>query len=234
MIILALIPIGMKRIFPLPRLIQWMLWTGLIFLAMLTLMRIGFFNFFNQQGYTFSSIGDALFLGLRFDLRVVAIILLCMLVIGNIPLLHPFRTQTGKRFWLALLGMVSLVMVVVYTIDFAHYSYLSQRLNASVLSYLHDFRISLGMVWESYPVLWLILGILLLTALLIWLLRLTHARTTRTKAVPARNHAILSFIFSFIVLGLVIFGKAGQYPLRWSDAFSLGSDYKANLALNPF
>ncbi len=30
------------------------------------------------------------------------------------------------------------------------------------------------------------------------------------------------------------FGRVGQYPLRWSDAFSLGDDFKGNAALNPF
>jgi phosphoglycerol transferase MdoB-like AlkP superfamily enzyme len=37
-----------------------------------------------------------------------------------------------------------------------------------------------------------------------------------------------------LVFGFGIFGKLDQFPLRWSDAFALGNDYKANLALNPF
>ncbi|RYY21106.1 MAG: hypothetical protein EOO04_18820 [Chitinophagaceae bacterium] len=37
-----------------------------------------------------------------------------------------------------------------------------------------------------------------------------------------------------LVCGFMIFGRFNQYPLRWSDAFALGNDYKANLALNPF
>ena len=224
----------MKRVFPLPRLIQWMLWTGLIFLVLITLMRIGFYSFFNQQGYTFSSITDALFLGLRFDLRVVALILLVMLVAGSFPPLHPFLSRTGKAFWLVLLGIVSLVLVLVYVIDFAHYSYLSQRLNASVLNYLHDFRISLNMVWESYPVIWLVGAILGLTAIIVWLLYITWHKSSRQQPSRQRRHAIVTFFISFLLLGLIIFGKLGQFPLRWSDAFALGSDYKANLALNPF
>jgi phosphoglycerol transferase MdoB-like AlkP superfamily enzyme len=224
----------MKRVFPLPRLIQWMLWTGLIFLVVLTLMRVGFYSFFNQQGYTFSAITDALILGLRYDLRVVALILLFMLIIGSIPHLHPFLSRIGKLFWMTVLGIVSLVLVLVYVIDFAHYSYLSQRLNASVLNYLHDFQISLNMVWESYPVIWLLLGIVLCTGIIILLIRHAHSGTRKTKTVHKRAHTVLSSFITFVVLGGIIFGKFGQYPLRWSDAFALGSDYKANLALNPF
>ena len=34
-------------------------------------------------------------------------------------------------------------------------------------------------------------------------------------------------------MGLAIFGRFSQYPLRWSDAFAFGDDFKANLSLNP-
>ena len=247
----------MKRVFPLPRLIQWMLWTGLIFLVVLTLMRVGFYSLFNQQGYPFFSITDAFFLGLRYDLRVAALIMLVMLVVGSLPPLHPFVSRTGKTFWLTVLAIVSLVVVLVYVIDFAHYSYLSQRLNASVLNYLHDFRISMNMVWESYPVIWLLPGIVIFTGIIFLFIRYTHGRTSVNTAFGTnvyttsgtyvntasrinvttqhgRKHRVLSFIITFLLLGVIIFGKIGQYPLRWSDAFSLGSDYKANLALNPF
>ncbi|HEV2832153.1 MAG TPA: LTA synthase family protein, partial [Hanamia sp.] len=43
---------------------------------------------------------------------------------------------------------------------------------------------------------------------------------------------IMSTVFT-LVLGIGIFGRINQYPLRWSDAFSLDDDFKANLALNP-
>ncbi len=42
------------------------------------------------------------------------------------------------------------------------------------------------------------------------------------------------FVAAYLLLGLGIFGRIGQFPLRWSDAFGLGNDYKANLSLNPF
>ena len=35
-------------------------------------------------------------------------------------------------------------------------------------------------------------------------------------------------------MGGLIFGKFSQFPLRWSDAYTLSDDFKANLALNPF
>lgn len=46
------------------------------------------------------------------------------------------------------------------------------------------------------------------------------------------------YVISFILLAQIVVGKIvvmpGQFPLRWSDAFTLSDDFKANLALNPF
>jgi phosphoglycerol transferase MdoB-like AlkP superfamily enzyme len=56
--------------------------------------------------------------------------------------------------------------------------------------------------------------------------------TSNTKANLFTN--ILFFLlFAYCIVGNIVY-TGGQYPLRWSNAYSLGSDYKANLALNPF
>ena len=44
----------------------------------------------------------------------------------------------------------------------------------------------------------------------------------------------LMYVIAFLIFGVFIFGKIGQFPLRWSDAYTLSDDFKANLALNPF
>ncbi|MBX9782721.1 MAG: hypothetical protein K2X48_05420 [Chitinophagaceae bacterium] len=54
------------------------------------------------------------------------------------------------------------------------------------------------------------------------------------KQTTTRTKRIITAIVSFLLLAVAIFGRVGQYPLRWSDAFSQGNDYKGNLALNPF
>jgi phosphoglycerol transferase MdoB-like AlkP superfamily enzyme len=224
----------MMRIFSLPRLIRWILTIGCFFLVLMTLMRIILYMFFNKQGYSFTDLTDAFILGLRFDLRTIAIMLLILLVMGSIPPLHPFRTIITKKFWIALLGIFSFIILFFYFFDFAHYSYLSQRLNAGVLNYLQDTTISMNMVWQSYPLIKLIIALGLLTALLVWLIKLSHKIIENDHGPVTKQKRILSFLVMFMVLGMLIFGRFNQYPLRWSDTFALGSDYKANLALNPF
>ena len=197
-------------------------------------MRIILFMFFNKQGYSVSKLSNAFLLGLRFDLRSVATILLILLVIGSIPVLNPFKTTRIKTFWFTLLGIISFIILLFYFIDFAHYSYLSQRLNASILNYLQDSAISINMVWQSYPLIKLTIALVLLTGLFIWLTQLSYRVINKDHLPVAKRKAIGSSILLFLILGLAIFGRINQYPLRWSDAFALGSDYKANLALNPF
>src|SRR5581483_5605960 len=217
-----------------PKLIRWILWTGLIFVVLFTLMRLGLFILSNQQSYSLGKLGGAFFLGLRYDLRMICILLVVMLILGSIPVLHPFTSKQGKKFWVILLTLVSLFALFFFAVDFAHYAYLEQRLNASVLNYLEDARISMGMVWQSYPIIRIVLGLALGTALLVWVIFRAHRYVSKQTFTGARKSRIISFIVIFLLAGAFIFGKLCQYPLRWSDAFAQGSDYKAYVALNPF
>lgn len=224
----------MKRLPALPRLAHFALYTGFILLLVMSLLRLGFYFFFSHQGYTLSHLGDVFWMGLRYDLRAVSLVMLVLLLLGSIPLLHPFRSARLSSGWRLFFGSISLLLVFFYIIDFAHYAYLAQRLNASVLGFLEDTGISANMVWQSYPVIRLLLLILAASFGLFWLIRKGHQRIADDiKPISKRNRVLATILLSLLCGGL-IFGRLNQYPLRWSDAFSLGSDYKANLALNPF
>jgi phosphoglycerol transferase MdoB-like AlkP superfamily enzyme len=125
-------------------------------------------------------------------------------------------------------------LILLYIVDFAHYAYLSQRLNASVLNYLEDAGISLTMVWQSYPVIKLIIGLVIASFLILLTRRLFFKKVEKLKPVTSKGVKVTWFIVLFLLFGFGIFGRFNQYPLRWSDAFQLGNDYKAQLALNPF
>ncbi|MBO9563596.1 MAG: sulfatase-like hydrolase/transferase [Niastella sp.] len=224
----------MKRIVRLPALIRWMLWTGFILLLLFTLMRFGLYLFFNKQGNSMADLGKAFFLGLRYDLRTISLVLLVMLLIGSLRPLHPFASAGGKRFWTVFLYILVFLFLFLFVVDFAHYAYLVQRLNASVLNYLEDTSISMTMAWQSYPVIRLILGLAVATWMIMWFIRRAWRRVNNRPQPVGKKTRILSAVISFLILGFFIFGRFNQYPLRWSDAFALGNDYKANLALNPF
>jgi len=208
---------------------------GIIFLLIMSLLRLGLFLFFSRQGHSFSDLLSSFVLGIRFDLRYAGILCVLLLITGSLPFLDPFRKPAGRKLTLFLIALSGFLILFFYSVDFAHYSYLSQRLNASVLNYLADANISASMVWQTYPV----LRILLLLILGTWLV----AKGTKYlyKRIGGGEDPMLKtsvratwWVGTFLLLGLSIFGRIGQYPLRWSDAFSLGNDYKASLSLNPF
>ncbi len=208
--------------------------TGIIFLFVMSLLRIGLFFSFSRQGNHFSDIVPALLLGIRFDVRTVSILLLLLLLAGSLPFLHPFGTERGKKTAFVIISLAAFLLIFFYAVDFAHYSYLSQRLNASLLNYLVDTGISADMVWQTYPVIRIIFLLIVGTWLIGRLIKRLHKKIGSGYSQVGKRARAVWFIISFLLLGLGIFGRVGQYPLRWSDAFALGSDYKANLALNPF
>lgn len=218
---------------PIPRLIRWIFSFAVFFLVLMSLFRLGTYALFNT-GHSFRDSAPAFRLGFRFDARVVCVVALIMLLLGSIKALHPFRTRTGKKTWFAFTGFFALVLIIFYVFDYLHYRYLSQRLNASALGFLEDAKISAGMVWQTYPVLRIVLGIAVCTLLLMAVIRRLYAGAARHSARAGSLSRWLWSIILFLLCALAIFGRVGQYPLRWSDAYDLRSDFYANLALNPF
>lgn len=216
-----------------PKLIRWIFWTGIIFLVLMCLLRIVFYFSFSHPSLTSPSLWKTFFLGFRFDLKMVCILLEAMLVLGFLRMVDPFRSSAGRRVEFILLGIASVAFTLFYIVDFAHYSYLSQRLSASALNYLQDAGISMTMVWQTYPVLRLLLIWLIGGLFILWMLKRSFTRVSRRPDAGIKKTWIW-FLSAFLLLGLGIFGKLGQFNLRWSEAYSLGSDYEANLALNPF
>ncbi|HVU98528.1 MAG TPA: sulfatase-like hydrolase/transferase [Puia sp.] len=237
----------------------------------MSLLRLALFLGFSRQGHSFMGVFSSFLLGVRFDLRYVGILELLILLTGWLAGPAFFRRKAGRRWVLGLTGTAAFLLVFFYSVDFAHYSYLSQRLNASVLNYLADAEISTTMVWQTYPVFRILLLLVAGTWGMYRIVRWVYGRIARregpvmarqdgqagertagvamglgegdraaetaAKVVGgAREKRIRAgwYVGCFLLLGLAVFGRVGQYPLRWSDAFGLGSDYQANLALNPF
>ncbi len=217
-----------------PRLTRWLIFIALLFLLLMTLLRLAAYVYFAPPGSSIGDAAQAFVLGFRYDAREVSILCLLLLIAGSVPALHPFRTRAGKSTSFVLLALFILLFLIFYVFDFLHFRYLLQRLNASALSFLEDARISGAMVWQTYPVIRIALGIVVVFILLFLLLRVGFRRIGQQAYRGGRAWRIGCGIGIFLLCALGIFGRAGQFPLRWSDAFDLGSDFKANLALNPF
>ena len=214
-----------------PKLLRWIFSVVLILLVVMTISRFIIFRTFNPPGKAFS--GSAFIMGFRYDARVVCIIGLVIMLLCAIPFLNPFKNYKAKTFWNILLPLVFIIMVFVLAIDFYHFDYLHQRLNATVLNYLQDAGISFNMMWQSYPLIKISIAIILLLVLARLFFGKLLARYQQQDSYYKRKGRLM-YVIAFLVFGVFIFGKIGQFPLRWSDAYTLSDDFKANLALNPF
>lgn len=200
----------------------------------MTILRLMLTWLFPVPTESFSELMPSFVLGLRYDLRIISIVVFVLFVLGSINFLHPLNKKAGRTVALSLWLIFILILVLFYLVDFTNYAYLSQRMNANLLNYLEDAGISMKMMWQSYPVLWMILGIIASTSLFIWITNATYNYVLSKPIVATKASKWSWGIVFFVLLALGIFGRVGQYPLRWSDAYNLRSDYAANLALNPF
>ena len=217
-----------------PKLIRWIFVVGIIFLLWMGLLRLIFYFVFNHAGNPISTLGSSFLLGFRFDLKMICFLLEFMLLLGALNISDPFISSRSRKVYFILLAIACLVTSFTYTIDFAHYGYLNLRLSASVLNYMQDAGISLTLVWENYPVIRMLLSILVVSFLVWWLLIKVYRSIARSTDQSKKKHKWIWVTAAFLLFGLGIFGNFGQYNLRWSEAFSLGNDYRANLALNPY
>jgi phosphoglycerol transferase MdoB-like AlkP superfamily enzyme len=217
-----------------PRYIQWIVLSGIIFLLLMTLLRAALLLVFQRSDYSSSELIRGFILGLSSDRRMVCIASVVFLILGMIRPLHPLDKKLGQKVTFSLWIIIIIGFTLFYAVDFANYAYLSQHVTATVLNYLGDARISMRMIWESYPVVWVTLALIAMIFLLITILRRVYNHVlSRPKNSTKKTRIIWSIVF-FLLFALGIFGRLGQYPLRWSDAFGHGSDLVANVSLNPF
>ena len=214
----------------------WNLILGFSFLIIMSLSRIATGIVFKALASETGSNMEAFFLGFRYDLRYVAIIMMVVFILGLFKKTNPFSSIQGKKWVLGIWLFFSFNLFILYATDFVHFAYLHQRLNASILTYLENLGISTQMMWQSYPIVKISIGFLLSMFAFYKFIQFTYnkvaQKVTTTKSNPL-THILFFLLFAYCIVGNIVY-TGGQYPLRWSNAYTLGSDYKANLALNPF
>lgn len=282
-----------------PKLVTWLAVTGLILLALMTVLRLVLFFQFKSDAYNLDNTIDAFILGFRFDLKIVSATLLLPLLVGSIQLAYtrkkwltpasllqvllligcmfltlyflkatespfhtliiitkiffgvllvwiflrgncdPFERVAARRVFNGYFLLLSFAIVLLYMIDFYHYDFLHERVNASVWNYTANAAISLQMVWESYPVLILMAILVVLTVGLYGLFRYLHRQLShQPNPVSFVQKSLFTGVFA-LALVLGIFGNFNVWPpkvknaLQWNDAFAFQDDFKASLSLNP-
>src|SRR6476659_9517999 len=96
--------------YKIPKTILWVINLFLIFLAIFTLFRFITFFIFRPKGFTFFDLVPSFLMGIQYDFRWIAIILLPIVIISMIPALSPFYAARNKKCWTWYLAVVTFIV----------------------------------------------------------------------------------------------------------------------------
>ena len=217
-----------------PKTVQWIISLFLIYLLIFTAFRIATVICFRPENIEWFQLLPSFWLGLKYDLRWISVILLPIAVLSIYPKFSPFYSETSKKVWTAYLGIITLLVLFFYGADFGQFAYINARLNADALTFAEDPQETLQMVWQSYPVIWILVGLFGAVLMMSWMFRRTHV------TVVGRNINIHKFgyrrrwhLVALLLLGWFIYGFFTAAPLNFFRAFKFNDEFKSNLALNP-
>ncbi|MCY7292185.1 MAG: LTA synthase family protein, partial [Ferruginibacter sp.] len=132
------------------------------------------------------------------------------------------------------LGIITLLVLFFYGADFGQFAYINARLNADALIFAEDPKESIQMIWQSYPIVWILLGLFGAVLMIIWMFRRTHV------VVVGKNINVHKFDYrrrwhlaALLLLGWFVYGFFTTKPLNFFRAFNLNDEFQSNLALNP-
>jgi phosphoglycerol transferase MdoB-like AlkP superfamily enzyme len=189
-----------------------------------------FYVFFaSLENVSSQEVQKALFLGLRFDLKLAILtffpLAILVLIINN----NFFKSIIYKRIAAIYITFSYFILTLFYLFDFGYYEYLAIRLDASSLRFLSNFKISFQVLIESYPIYKGVFGLAILC--FISYKFAAYIFKTHTKAHQKTTNKIKAvfFIFTFLTLSFGVFNSITHYPLRWSEAF-----FSKNNAINQF
>jgi len=186
----------------------------------------------NKTG-NYNDLFYALWIGLRFDMRLACFILIPIVIAFLIPIYNPLNQSFFRLLSKIYLKMSILIIILLYGFDLGNYSYLDQRIDISSLKLLENPLIAFGMAWESYPMV-IILFILVIVVYFVWrnIDKTFTILTNRPKVFNLSQSIIGSTISGFIFI-FAIWGTFRQYRLLWSDAHFSNDPFIVASAINP-
>jgi phosphoglycerol transferase MdoB-like AlkP superfamily enzyme len=214
--------------------IQWLVKLFLIYLFIFTSFRVATVVFFKPADMAYTALGKSFWLGLKYDLRWISIVLLPIPVLSMVKRFSPFYSETSKKVWTIYLGIITLFVLFIYGADFGQFAYINARLNADALIFAEDPKESLQMIWQSYPIVWILIALIGAVLMMVWMFRRTHV------SVEDRNSNIHKFSYrkrwhgvALLLMAWFMYGFLTEKPLDFFRAFNLNDEFKSNLALNP-
>ena len=216
-----------------PVTVQWLFTLWFIYLIIFTLLRIATVVLFIPDDIEVSSLLPSFMMGFRYDVKWIAIILLPIAILSVYARFSPFYSERNKKIWSYYLAITTLIVLLFFSADFGNFSYNHTRINASALNFAEDPAISFRMLWQSYPIVWLLLALVVAVLLMSKLFKSTHVRTTKRNLKENMIFKKRWHAGTIIFLLWCLYGIFSIHPLKWKDAFELNDNFKSYVALNP-
>lgn len=219
--------------YKLPKTLLWVFNLLLIFLLIFTIFRLATFLAFRPASLSFGEAIPSFLMGIRYDLRWISIILFPIVLASAKPRLSPFYSSHNKKWWTWYLAIVTFIVFFFFAAGFGSYSYNRTPLDAGAMNFVEDLSISWKMMRQTYPIVWMILGLLAAVLFFRWMYHRSHwAVITRTegRGIPHRRKF---FLVSALLLIFFIYGSFSFPPLSRNDSFRFGNSFKSYLAINP-
>src|SRR5512134_3544179 len=136
----------MLRKYKIPKTLLWVINLLLIFLLIFTVFRLVTCLAFKPKTLSIDDLIPAFLMGVRYDLRWIAIILLPVVLLSMVPRFSPFYSARNKKWWTWYLAVITFFVFFFFAADFGNFAYNQTRLNASALNFWEDARISIAML----------------------------------------------------------------------------------------
>jgi phosphoglycerol transferase MdoB-like AlkP superfamily enzyme len=216
-----------------PKTILWVINLLVIFILIFTSFRVATYFSFKPTDLDFSELIPSFLLGIRYDLRWIAIILLPIVLVSLLPNLSPFYSERNKRWWTWYLAIITFVVFFFFAADFGNFAYNRTRLNASALNFFEDAAISMRMLWQSYPIFWMLMGLIVAVLFFRWLFRRVHWTVIARTDGHGIQYKRKWFLITGLLLLIFVYGSFNTSSLKWEKAFELNDNFKSYLSLNP-
>ena len=212
---------------------MWVINLLVIFLLIFSIFRLITFIAFKPSGISFTDVIPSFLMGIQYDLRWIALVLLPIVLISMLPQLSPFYSARNKKWWTWYLAVVTFIVFIFFAADFGSFSYNGVRLDAGAMNFAEDPGISLKMMWQTYPMVLMITGLIVAVMLFRWMYHRSHwqviNKTDGMKIPYRRKH----FIIAALVLGFFIHSSLSLEALSRNDSFKFKNSFKSYLAINP-
>lgn len=191
------------------------------------------FSFISGMTGSWGELAKAIWVGLRFDLRLSVLITLPIIWAFLIPRWNLLTVPILQKLSQIYLAIAVVGTVFFYGFDLGNYSYLGHRMDISTLRLLENPIIAMEMAYESYPIVWISLGLIGAILTIFWWIQNSFLILLGQSQVERFRDRAMGFILGGLVVLFSFWGTFRQYQLLWSDAHFSKDPFIVAVALNP-